>query len=215
MPKLTNKQILSVLGIICIIILVVGYYIYTIINEDNYEEIEYEEENIIQNTIEGEKQEKEIIVHIAGEVNKEGIVKIKEGARIADVIDEAGGLTEKSNIKNVNLAYIVKDGQKITIPSIEEQNLQDNTITEYITKENGENVIQDNDNQEENNIKININKATKEELTKLPGIGDSTADKIIEYRNTNGEFSSIEDIKNVSGIGESKFNNIIDYIEVK
>ena len=65
------------------------------------------------------------------------------------------------------------------------------------------------------NKKININKATESELESLPGIGPSTAQKIINYRNEKGKFNNIEDIKNVSGIGDSKYNNIKDLISIK
>ena len=63
--------------------------------------------------------------------------------------------------------------------------------------------------------KVNINKANKEKLMTLPGVGESTALKIIEYRTQNGDYKSIEDLKKVAGIGESKFNNLKEYVTVK
>lgn len=85
-------------------------------------------------------------------------------------------------------------------------------IEEYINDEAGIQVIQ-NDNNKTN--KININKATSEELSTLPGIGESTAMKIINYRQENGKFNAIEDIKNVPGIGDAKFESLKELISVK
>lgn len=129
-----------------------------------------------------------IIVHISGCVENEGIVKLEDGARIADAIEEAGGATLDANMDNVNLAYKLKDGQKIYIPS----NIEDGV---NIVTEKGEGIVEDSAN---SNGKVNINTATQTELETLTGIGPSMALKIIEYRKNNGNFSSIEDIKNVS-----------------
>ena len=82
----------------------------------------------------------------------------------------------------------------------------------YIFNDAGENIIV-SDGSSRNPI-ININSATQSDLEKLPGIGSSTAEKIIDYRTKNGKFKKIEDLMNISGIGESKFNNIKDYISI-
>lgn len=152
-----------------------------------------------------EKQEekKEIIVHITGCVVEEGIVKLEEGARIVDAIEKAGGTTSDANMSKVNLAYKLKDGQKLYIPS----NIDDEE--EAIVTEKGEGVLGE---EVQSGEKVNINTATQTELETLSGIGPSMALKIIEHRNKNGDFSSIEDIKNVQGIGEAKFESIKDSI---
>ena len=129
-----------------------------------------------------------IIVHISGCVENEGIVKLEDGARIADAIEEAGGATLDANMDNVNLAYKLKDGQKIYIPSNIEYGVN-------IVTEKGEGIVEGS---VDSNGKVNINTATQTELETLTGIGPSMALKIIEYRKNNGNFSSIEDIKNVS-----------------
>lgn len=151
--------------------------------------------------------DEEIIVHITGEVANEGIIKIKKDSRLADVIEEAGGTTEEADLSKVNLAYQIKDGQKIYIP-----NINDKEIQEYITEEAGDSIIIE---QKESKSKVNINTATQTELETLSGIGPSTALKIINYREENGKFKKIEDIKNVPGIGESKFENIKEEICIK
>ncbi|MCI8352702.1 MAG: hypothetical protein HFJ58_03750 [Clostridia bacterium] len=219
MINLSKRQLAIILGIGAIVIFVIGYYIYKIsIPEENYEQLDIVSENDKEQNIENvENQQAEInliIIHIAGEVKNPGIVKIKEGARIADVIEEAGGLTERANITNINLAYVIEDGQKITIPSkenIEEKESQN----EYISSESVQGIIEENPKTSSKTTIVNINKASKEELQTLQGIGESTATKIIEYRKQNGEFKQTEDIKNVPGIGDSKFEAIKDNIKVE
>ncbi len=200
MEFLNKKQKLILIIIGSIMLIFIGYYILNKAENSNY--IEFDEEEIINTEEETiEKEENEIIVHITGEVENEGIVKIEKDSRLADVIEEAGGATNEADLSKINLAYTVKDGQKIYIPNVEEDLKE-----EYITDEAGEGVLP-----EEGNIKqekVNINTAKQTELETLSGIGPSTALKIINYRNENGEFKQIEDIKNVPGIGESKFENI-------
>lgn len=217
MINLSKKQLAIMIGIGAIIIFVIGYYIYKIsIPQESYEQLDIVSEDVKEQNKENVENNKEetnqIIIHIAGEVKNPGIVKIREGARIADVIEQAGGLTEQANITNINLAYVIEDGQKITIPS-KEQDTQ-----EYISNNSGEGVIEENqktNTASTKNTTININKASKEELQTLQGIGESTAQKIIDYREQNGNFKQIEDIKNVQGIGDSKFEAIKGSIKVK
>ena len=159
----------------------------------------------------GEEQEEKIVIHVTGEVKKEGIIKIDEGGRISDAIDEAGGLTEEADIGRVNLAYELEDGQKIYIP-----NKKDKNSSDYITDGVDEIVLKDDElNGNSNTSYININKATTEELQSLNGIGESLAKSIIEYRETNGKFKNKEDLKNVAGIGDSKYEKIKDNIKIK
>ena len=158
-----------------------------------------------------EMEEKElIIVHVTGEVKKPGVVKIEQGSRLEDIIKEAGGLTEKADITNVNLAYAVEDGTKIRIPSTDDEDNKD-----YITQDIGEGIVMQEENTNRKNSIININVATEIELEELPGIGASIASRIVEYRNNKGKFKNIEDIKNVTGIGDNKFEKIKDLIKVK
>lgn len=162
-----------------------------------------------------EKQNSEtIVIHITGEVKKEGVIYLEEGARIIDAIKEAGGETKQADLSQVNLAYELQDGQKIYIPNKNEK------ITEYIVDNSNENLM-NNQNTNKSDlgsngkiIKININTATLAELDNLPGIGPSTAQKIIEYREENGKFKKIEDIQNVKGIGEAKYEDIKEKITV-
>ncbi len=164
------------------------------------------------NLVENESSKDLVVVHITGSVKNPGIVKLSEGSRIEDAIQAAGGLTENADISKVNLAYVLDDGIKIKIPSITDDDIGDEDI---INEESGENIIENDTTSSKNNKSININKATETELETLPGIGASLASRIVEHRKQNGNFSSIEDIKNVSGIGDSKYLNIKDFITVK
>ena len=171
-------------------------------------------ENSTKENLKDTSEDNAVIIHITGSVKKPGIVKLKEGSRIEDAIEAAGGLTENADISKVNLAYIVEDGTKIKIPSSQEEDIGDE---EVIDNGSGENIIIEENTTSSNKSSqtININKATENELQTLPGIGASLASRIIEYRSQNGKFGSIDDIKNVNGIGESKFENIKDLITVK
>ena len=111
----------------------------------------------------------------------------------------------------MNLAYVLDDGTKIKIPNLDDEDIGDEDV---LSKDSGEGIIQEDEKTTNTNI-VNINKATENELSTLPGIGNSLATRIVEYRKQNGNFKTIEDIKNVSGIGESKFANIKDFISIK
>lgn len=179
--------------------------------------------------------ENKIYVYITGEVNVPGVVILDEGSRIVDAINSAGGTTSKANISKVNLVYVLEDGMKVNIPS--DNDLKNNPDFEYITMSSGDGrndnssglagTNSSSSNSSASNSSglresqsssrysiVNINTATQTELETLPGIGPSLALKIINYRNENGKFSSIEEIKNVSGIGESKFEDLKNYITI-
>lgn len=205
LDKIKDKKLVIIILIIFIIIL----FVFSNNNKnDNSEIIENIETTSDANSIENREETKQIIVHITGCIKNQGIVEVNEGARIVDVIEASGGITEEADISKVNLAYIVKDAQKIYIPSI-----NDKEDIEYITSNNGENVIVEDKYGGKSNM-ININTATQTELESLSGIGPSTALKIINYREEHGKFKSIEEIKEVPGIGDAKFNSIKDMIEV-
>ena len=134
-------------------------------------------------------------VYLDGAVVNPGVYKCKAGSLLKEIINAAGGLQKEADISQIDFNLIVKSGEKIIIP--------------YIKNE----IIVENSSNENYNF-ININTATKEELMNLDGIGEKTANKIIEYRESN-EFECIEDIMNVEGIGKSKFSNIKDKIIVE
>lgn len=145
------------------------------------------------------KNEK-VVVYISGEVVNPQVVEMKDGDRLIDAVEKCGGMTENADKNAVNLALLLKDEDHYVIPKIGE-NLQLNTSS--------------NNKSSQNNNLVNINTADKTTLISLPSIGEKTAEKIIQYRETNGNFKSIDDIKNINGIGEKKFEQIKDLITVK
>lgn len=206
MKNLSQKQKIAITVILISVITILCYYMYSkegteVIIEENTNE------NIVKKETKSEQEvsKEKVIIHIAGAVNKEGILELEKGKRISDAIEMAGGLKENAELKNINLAYVLEDGEKIYIPIINEEidismQKQQNTI-EKSTELNV-------------NKKININTADKNELETITGIGEATAAKIIEYRKENGKFSSIEELKKVSGIGEKKFEKLKNEITI-
>ena len=95
--------------------------------------------------------------------------------------------------------------------------MNDDNNVQYISTENGEGIIAENNINDKSGInkKVNINKASQSDLENIPGVGPSLAQKIISFRDENGKFKNVEDLKNVSGIGDKKFESIKDYVDVK
>ena len=208
MEWIKNKKYAYIIAGACIIIICIIICVIIESNDKQENNFSIEDNTVVMNQSEVNKneEEKEIIVHIAGEVNNPGIIKIKEGSRIIDVVEKAGGFTSEANLDKVNLAYEVRDEQKIVIPNVNDKN-DDKSIID----ESSSFIIEDNSNGD----LININTATQSELESLSGIGPSMASKIIDYRDKSGNFKNKEDIKNVPGIGSSKYEAIKDEICVK
>ena len=158
-----------------------------------------------------------IFVHIDGHINNPGVYEIKENDRIKTLIDKAGGFKEGYSIKNINLAAKLSDGDKIYIPSVsEEKVIENNNNINTNLSGKGQNVKSDRNNVSimKNNSKININTANMSELKQITGIGESTANKIIDYRENVGKFKKIEDIKEVKGIGDAKYESLKNKITI-
>lgn len=148
---------------------------------------------------------KNIFVEIKGEVVKPDVYEISEGSIIRDLINKAGGLTSEANIDKINRADKLKANQLIIIPNKNDSsNVGSNLGTGDIS----------NSVQATESDVININTATLEELQKINGVGEVKAKSIMEYREKNGGFNSIEEIKNIDGIGEKTFEKMKDKIGV-
>lgn len=189
------------------------------------EKVEKKEETI-------EEKIETIKVDVKGSVINPGVYELEANARVNDAILLAGGFLENANTKPINLSKKLEDEMVIIVYSNEEvENYKNgNKITEYVYIEiekcpDTMNNACINSNQKEENTTskdsiqnaskmISINQATLEELITLPSIGESKAQAIIEYRNKNGNFKTIDDILNVSGIGNSVFEKIKDSITV-
>ena len=134
----------------------------------------------------------DIYVYVCGAVVQEGVYKLPAGSRIYEAVEMAGGFREDAAKSEVNQAEVLVDEARVYVP----------TFAEVVAGET------------ENDGKINLNKSTKEELMTLPGVGASRAESIIQYRNENGGFKSIDEIMLISGIKEGLFEKIKDLIKV-
>jgi competence protein ComEA len=159
----------------------------SIINEMQEKEVETKENKTIV-----------IMVDVKGAVNIPGVYHAEEGQRVLDLINKAGGFTNEADSNQVNLSQHIEDEMVIFVPVLGE------TVD----------VMQNAPTSVQNKL-LDINKATDSELQTLPGIGPSKAIAIIEFREKNGEFQTIEDLKKISGIGEKTFEELASLITVK
>lgn len=227
MDKLKSKK---TIGIVIILIMVISISILTygknnnsifkdkymdniFIEDDNKEFesgeiiIDGGENNIAESSnlnLEEKINEKEslIVVEIKGEVVNPDVYTLNEGSIIKDLIDIAGGLTTEADISNINRAKEIKNHELIIIKNINDKTTEDDVIEDSISEE----VIDD--------TLISINNSDIEQLKEIPGIGEVKAKAIISYRESNGEFRSIDELKNVDGIGEKTFEKIKDNIKL-
>lgn len=203
-----KKELIKTLGIVIIILIVIIYnFIYKKENEESYD---YSE--VITNESADDSNDKEEIekikVYVTGEVKHPGVIELELGSRIEDAIILAGGTTDSSDLSLINLAYTLEDGQKIYIPNVNENFTKVDSITE-----NMEGIVESTNTNSKS--KVNINTGGVSELSSLPGVGESLAQKIITYRETNGKFKKLDDLKNVTGIGEKKYDGLKEYICLK
>jgi competence protein ComEA len=191
--KLSRKDLLAIIAIVGAVVFGIVFKFLSapkeiIISEEPYvESVSFETDIFEEPDI--------ILAYITGEVKRPGVYELKEGDRIKDIVDLAGGFTEEADTINVNLAQRLYDEDQVHIAKIGE------------IPPLGE-IINNNKNSE----LININTATISELTSLPGIGNVKAQNIINYRETFGKFKSIEEINNVTGVGEKTFEALKDLI---
>ncbi len=213
----TIRRLKYPLTIIIIIIFIV-FIILTKnkLNINKYEDIIVDDAKIPEPMIK-EVEKSLCTVDIKGAINSPGVYRMDCNKYVEDVIKEAGNLTEDADTSLINLAKKITDEMVIIIYTKEEVSNIDSTdgINKVIDNEcicpkiNNDSLIQEDVN---DNILININTATLEELIKIPGIGESKARAIIAYRTNNGKFTTIEDIKKVSGIGDKLYEQIKIYI---
>lgn len=161
-------------------------------SKDEAEQVLLDEIGTEQTEAEVPEETDHIFVNVCGAVLYEGVYELPAGSRVYEAIEMAGGFCENAAVSQINQAEILEDETQLYIPTIEE-------IIEGQSQDDG---------------KVNLNTATREELMTLPGVGEAKADLIIEYRETNGKFHTIEDVMNISGIKEGLFGKIKDYIKV-
>lgn len=204
-----DKKI-KLLSLIIIIIFLIGFIFYY--SKNNEENLKNDDITYIEETTTQEKRKEKNYIDIKGSVKNPGVYEFKENDRVIDAIKYAGGLIKNANTSNINLSQKLKSEMVIYVYNNNEiknnNNISCNTICET-------NVIEVNNciDDKKDNL-VNINTATMEELMSLTGIGESKAKNIIKYREENGLFKSVEEIKNISGIGDTLFNQIKDNISI-
>lgn len=244
MKNKINEILYKYKNIIFILLIIIIIFIIQIVNKDksNKTNIIKAAENIIEiekPVIEQNKEttpsyeQKKIKIDIKGEVLNPGVYELNEGDRVIEAVNISGGLTNDADTTLINLSKNLKDEMviiiynKYEIDKLKEEKNKKEVIIEYIEKECecpdniNDACITDNkeskekeETKEENNKKISLNEGTLEELMTIPGIGETKAQSIIEYRTQNKEFKTIEEIKNIKGIGESTFEKLKDFITI-
>ncbi|NQT29315.1 MAG: ComEA family DNA-binding protein [Candidatus Saganbacteria bacterium] len=189
LSDLTRQQQLILLGLVLVILSGLAVMAYR--NFSDKGEIIIEEPKPISR--------EEILVHLVGAVNREGVYKLLPGDRLVDLLELAGGTSGLADLSSLNLAVKLNDGQKICVPVLQKKG--------FVTSE----LLGD---REIGSKKININSATEKELCTISGIGPVTAKRIIAYRQDNGPFYAVEDIMKVDGVGDGKFRKIKDWIRI-
>lgn len=149
----------------------------------------------------------EVCVHVGGCVNAPGVYRLKEGDRVADAVASAGGMTPEAASDAVNLARVLVDGEQIIVPdaSAPEGQAAGDVLGGGASSGGSPGTAQASS-------KVNINTATSQELQTISGIGEAKAEKIIDYREKNGPFKTVDELTNVSGIGEKTLESLRDQI---
>ncbi len=198
--------------IITVVILVISIIALKLFLSKNAAKVDQFEEVVLTDTTdliaETEKENNDLVkmyVDIKGAVKLPGMYEVTSDMRVLNVIDMAGGLKETADDSQVNFSQRIEDQMVIYIP-VEGEELSETVIAGK--NSNTANISKDEDG------KVNLNQATKEELMTLSGVGEKKAEKIIEYREENGSFKTIEDLKNVNGFGEKSFESLEKYISI-
>lgn len=182
----------------------------TIVVSEPSESVKDEKNAASENVPSEEKTESvtsadKIIVYVCGAVENPDVYELEPGARINDALEAAGGFSWDADMNMINLAEPVSDGQRVYFPVQGEDMTGDSQDM---------NAALETDIYGDDTSLVNINKAGVSELTQLPGIGETRAGQIVEYRENHGKFSSKEDLKNVSGIGDSTYEKLESHIIV-
>ena len=196
-----KEKIIGSIAILMILIIFIAINYFSNRPQKYKEEDIFIEKQEVKDTNKYEEKKKgRLTVEIKGEVKKPDVYIMTEGNIIKDLITEAGGITEKADLSKINQARKLKDGDCISIYSKEDS-------SPSIFSNGSQSISSDG--------MIDVNTATKDELMKVPGIGEVTAAKIIEFREKNGNFKSLEDLKKVGRIGDKTLEKFKEKLEVR
>lgn len=161
----------------------------------------------------------EVVCDISGAVKHQGVYRLKNGARLEDLIEEAGGLTKDAQLKAINRSQLLKDQDKIYIPGKGDkvgaaQTANSAAASTPVSSSASSSSVSSSTSGAASGNLINLNTATASDLQKLNGIGEKKAEQIIAYRQEKGSFKSIDELKEVSGIGDKTFAAIKDQLTI-
>ncbi|MGI5891605.1 MAG: helix-hairpin-helix domain-containing protein [Bacillota bacterium] len=196
-----NKQQVIILTVLLIICFFAGMKYSDFLEK----QAEVKNDSLILSQVEGTDINKQIIVHVKGEVENPGVFTLPAHSRAIDAI-ELAVVTPVADLDSINLARIINDQDEIVVPAKVNPNLENNTAN---------NLSDESNTNSQSNNRISINSANSQQLQMLPGIGPAKADSIISYRENNGRFNNIDDIKKVAGIGDAIFEKIKGSITVE
>ncbi|NBR94203.1 MAG: ComEA family DNA-binding protein [Actinobacteria bacterium] len=148
-----------------------------------------------------------LVVDVQGQVQNPGVYQLPEGARVGDAIKAAGGVREGSDTTSVNLARFLEDGEQIYLSG-------PGTVGTVGTVGTGGEALQSAGGVGFGRGRLNLNRASENELDGLPGVGPVLAKRIVAYRTEHGNFGSVSELQKVSGIGPSKFSELRDFVTV-
>ncbi len=211
-----GKLLFCIAGIVCLMLFAVLLHSFEGKYSDT-EKVAEESIDVTQNTERGgmensrtEDAENEIVVYVSGAVKKPGVFTVPEGTRVYQLLERAGGFAEEADRSAVNLAAKVKDGTQITFPSCVETAQKGYRSRNRSSSRRGAKSASSEKSEKSSSGKVNINNASQDELETLNGIGPKMAERIVDYRRQNGNFSRLEDLLLVKGIGPKKYEKIKD-----
>ena len=210
-----NEQKKKVIVTVLFSLLFLGTSIYFWITPSSNKEEKVEEKTeLVKKEKEEIKdiEEETLIVDIKGEVNAPGIYEVPKGTRVMDVITSAGGLTGNADTSQINLSKKVSDEMVIIVDKQGEVTTSSGNIRNDARIDTSEALVSGGSNEVAVSGPVSINQGTKEQLMTLPGIGEVKAQAIIDYRNSQGGFQTLEELMEVKGIGESTFNKLKENI---
>ncbi|MFI3260520.1 MAG: helix-hairpin-helix domain-containing protein [bacterium] len=237
-----NKISIAIISVLLILLIIVSVILFNNYNNFSQDcissEILEQELSLVENNLPIEDEEdltEYIYIDVKGSIKNPGVYEIEKGSIVNDAITLAGGTTSGAIVDNINLSKLLTNEMVIYVFNKSEYTSNNTCIVESLTDSGALNssvktedvyvknelVTEDSNDEEDKteekedeDITVNINTATKEQLMTLPGIGETKAISIIAHRDENGDFDSIEDIVNVSGIGDSTLDAIKEFITI-
>ncbi len=190
-----GKKLIFIIGLA---ILIVAGSFYSFWQKNSVNDSVSTTDVVVKESKAKEEKPSEIVVYISGAVNKPGVFKLTNHARMTELVTLAGGLASEADVSKINLAQLLKDGMHVHV------------ATKNVMQGGGNGSY--NVGKSNTGTQININTADKNELDSLPGVGPALAERIMEYRQANGAFNDLEELKKVPGIGQSKFEKLKEKI---